>query len=90
MSEAPVRINLNENIKVKLNDYGKEIWYHQFDDLNARVGRTLIKPSFPETDADGYTSMQLHVFMHLYGKYATAGIQPFINPLEIVYEGEEE
>lgn len=86
----PVRINLNEHIKVKLNDYGKEIWYHQFDALNESVGRTLIKPSFPETDADGYTTMQLHEFMHLYGVYATVGAQSFIEPLEIVYEGEED
>ena len=29
-----IRINLNEAVKVKLTDLGKDIYYHQFDELN--------------------------------------------------------
>ena len=27
-----IKINLNETVKVKLTDYGKDVYYHQFDD----------------------------------------------------------
>jgi hypothetical protein len=36
MSE--VIINLNEVVKVKLTDLGKDIYYHQFAELNRRYG----------------------------------------------------
>ena len=50
-----VEINLNDFVRVKLNDYGKEIFYHQFDELNKKSGREVIKPYFPKVDDKGYT-----------------------------------
>ena len=38
-----VRINLNEWVKVKLTDHGKEIYYHRYDEVNKRLQRP-IKP----------------------------------------------
>lgn len=29
-----VKINLNQWVKFKLTDYGKNIYYHRFDELN--------------------------------------------------------
>ena len=71
----PIRINLNEPIKVKLTDWGKEIYYHQYDRTNRIAGREICKPEFPKEDENGYTEFQLWCFMELY-----------IEPLEIVYE----
>ena len=84
MSE--VRINLNEAVKVKLTDHGKEIFYHQFDNLNARCGREVCKPHFPAVDADGYTIFQLWDFIRLFGPHIGMAYQNVIMPLEIVYE----
>lgn len=84
MSE--VRINLNEPIMVKLTDLGKEIYYHRFDDLNQWAGRTVIKPSFPAEDPDGYTAFQLWAFIELYGNHIGMMKPNVIEPLEIVYQ----
>lgn len=84
-------INLNEHVKVKLNDRGKNIFYHQFDDLNLFIkvqGGKLIEPRMPEVDADGYTSIQLWELMKIFGPHIGMGIpQPF--DLDIVYEEEK-
>ena len=83
------KININEYVKVKLTDYGKEIFYHQYDNLNKTYGKEIIKPSYPTVDSDGYTSFQLWYFMNLYGRYIDMGVQNVIEPLEIVFESAE-
>ena len=82
----PIRINLNEPIKVKLTDWGKEIYYHQYDRINQIAGREVCKPSFPKEDENGYTEFQLWCFMELYGEYIGMALPNVIEPLEIVYE----
>ena len=84
-----MRINLNESIKVRLTNYGKDIYYHQFDEFNKRMGKEVCKPSFPKVDEDGYTKFQLWSFIELYGNYIGMCKKNVIQPLEIVYEGEE-
>lgn len=91
-----VRINLNEPVKFKLTDKGKEIYYHQYDEFNKGVlnrgcVRAKIKPHFPREDAEGYTVMQLWKFMNLYGPYMTIGSgEEVIKPLEIIYTPPEQ
>lgn len=85
----PLRINLNEWIKVKLTDLGKEIYYHQYDELNKTYKWKMFKPSFPKEDEDGYTRFQLWEFIQLYGVHIGMAMPNVINPLEIVYEGED-
>ena len=82
----PMCINLNEPIKVKLTDWGKEIYYHQYDRINKIAGREICKPSFPREDENGYTEFQLWCFMELYGKHIEMTLPNIIEPLEIVYE----
>ena len=66
------KLNLNETIKVRLTDLGKDIYYHQYDDLNecikARGGKPL-QQRYPEVDMDGYTKFQLWCFIELYGPH---------------------
>lgn len=83
------KININEYVKVKLTDYGKEIFYHQYDNINKTYGKEIIKPSYPTVDSDGYTSFQLWYFMNLYGRHIDMGVQNVIEPLEIVFESAE-
>ena len=82
----PIRINLNEPIKVKLTDWGKEIYYHQYDRTNRIAGREICKPKFPKEDENGYTEFQLWCFMELYGEHMRMTLPNVIEPLEIVYE----
>ena len=85
-----VAINLNEVVKVKLTDYGKEIYFHRFDKVNELAGREVCKSSFPKVDADGYSRFQLWDFIHLYGNYIGMAKKNVIEPLEIVHEGDAE
>ena len=66
------KLNLNETIKVRLTDHGKDIYYHRHDELNefikARGGKPL-QPHFPKVDKDGYTEFQLWIFMEIYGPH---------------------
>jgi len=79
-------INLNDFIKVKLTDWGKEIYYHQYDEVNSFWQKEVIKPSFPKVDEDGYTSFQLWHFMNLYGNYIDMGLEDVIYQNEILLD----
>ena len=91
-----VKINLNEPVKFKLTDYGKDIYYHQLDELNELIKQRrgkincgkLIEPTMPEVDEEGYTKMQLWYFMNTYGKYMEMGCNNIVESLEIIYETE--
>lgn len=80
-------INLNEPIKVKLTQLGKDIYYHRFDSFNKAIGEEICKPSYPVEDEDGYTEFQLWDFMNLYGDFMGVGLPNVIDPIEIVYMG---
>ena len=82
----PVCINLNEPIRVKLTDWGKEIYYHQYDRTNKNAGREVCKPKFPKEDENGYTEFQLWCFIELYGMHMGMTLPNVIDPLEIVYK----
>ena len=83
-----MKINLNEYIKVKLTDLGKDIYYHRFDTLNDYYGREVLKPRFPKEDENGYTKFQLWEFISLYGQYIGMGTPNVIEPIEIILEDE--
>ena len=85
-----VKINLNETIKVKLTQFGKDIYTHQYDEIAKKY--PLLKISRPEIriDENGYTEFTLWQFMNLYGPYMEIGEPEVIRPLEIIYEREDE
>lgn len=81
-----MRLNLNDNIKVKLTEHGKDIYYHQYDRTNLLLGREVCKPSYPKVDEDGYTTFQLWCFMELYGIHMGMTLPNVIEPLDIVFD----
>jgi hypothetical protein len=81
-----MRLNLNDTIKVKLTEHGKDIYYNQYDRTNAVLGRELCKPSYPLVDDDGYTTFQLWRFMELYGDHMGMTLPNVIEPLDIVFD----
>lgn len=81
-----MRLNLNDNIKVKLTEHGKDIYYHQYDRTNLLLGREVCKPSYPKVDEDGYTTFQLWCFIELYGIHMGMTLPNVIEPLDIVFD----
>lgn len=80
------KLNLNHFVKVKFTDHGKDIYYHQNDDLNkimeARGLRPLV-PTYPKVDESGYSMMQLWQFMNLYGPHINVGAPNVIEDMYI-------
>lgn len=88
---ASVHINLNDAVKFKLTDHGKDIFYHRFDSVNEKIrrrGGKPIKPDMPKVDSDGYTRMQLWQFMELFGPHTGMAMKNYVEPLEIIYESQ--
>lgn len=66
------KLNLNQFVRVKFTDLGKDIYYHQFDVLIEAMkarGVSPISPSYPPVDKDGFSTMQLWCFIELYGPH---------------------
>ena len=87
-----VEFNINQCVKVELTDKGRDIFYHQFDDINSRFGKQLIEPYYPKLDSDGYYETQMWCLMQLFGKHLTAGFgfdQPFSPNVILVVEEDE-
>lgn len=84
-----VRCNLNDRIRFKLTDHGKDIYYHQYDTFNVLSrthGLQIIQPRYPETDENGYSQMQVWRFMEIYGPYMSVSEPNVIEPLELEFE----
>ena len=63
-----LKINLNSPVLVKLTDHGKDVYYHQYDDLIARGIRGLTR-AMPPADENGFTMFQLWHLIQLYGEH---------------------
>lgn len=70
-----VKINLNDEVKVKLTDFGMQILKQRHDELN-----NMIKASggrgtefVLRIDEDGYYKTQLHNLMYIFGEYTSIG-----------------
>lgn len=81
---AEITINLNDKVRFKLTELGREIYYHQFDDL-IKLGAQLT-PERPKEDAEGYASMQLWEFLELYGPHIGMARKNVIEPLNLIAE----
>lgn len=80
------KLNLNQHIKVKFTDHGKDIYYHQYDSLIEVMkakGVKPITPSYPPVDEEGYSTMQLWCFIELYGPHIHMGTPNVIEDLYI-------
>ena len=79
-----MRLNLNETVKVKLTERGKEIYRQHFSPLPDGFEQPE-----PRIDEDGFTKIQLWVFMEMFGEHMSMLKQNVIEPLEIVFDTEE-
>lgn len=72
-----MKININDMVKVKLTDFGKEIWYHQNDKINKWAetygSKIRLEPVIPVVDKDGWMTEQLWVLMNVFGEHIYNG-----------------
>ena len=86
-----VVVNLNDTVRFKLTEHGKEVYRAQFDELNEflKSKRAPLCPRpEPDIDAEGYTKMQLWNFMEVFGPHTGMGLKPCIEPINIVVDVE--
>jgi len=77
-------INLNDKVRFKLTDLGREIYYHHVAGA-IKLGAQLT-PEYPREDAEGYSSMQIWEFLALYGPHIGITKQNVIEPLNLIVD----
>ena len=86
-----IKINLNDVVRFKLTDHGKDIYFHQYDELNEFLkekGAEPIGSRYPKEDEEGYSKMQLWQFIELYGNHMGMAKPNVIEPLDLLFECE--
>ena len=90
--DITAKININEFVRVKLTDHGKDIYEHHNDDLMKKVEsdyvKEALKPIPLSYDDEGYTDFQLWNFMNIFGRHMFNGAEPVIEHNNIIFKGE--
>lgn len=73
MTDLP--FNINDNVRVKLTDYGRECLRRNHDELFARVGQKPNYPYQPPMETDGWSQWQLWDLMRELGPYVGVGFR---------------
>lgn len=79
-----MKININDNVRVKLTDTGREVLKKNHNLLNKRTGAHL--PYLPPIeDADGWSTWQLWSLMRDFGPHIYNGCRiPFETEIKII------
>jgi hypothetical protein len=87
-----MKININDEVKVKLTENGREIYFHKDDEHRkqevAEKGYypPYFQPQYPRVDDEGYTTFQIWELMQIYGKHINVCSLPFKNTEMIVIQ----
>jgi hypothetical protein len=75
-------VNINDTVKVKLNDRGFEIHKNMWEPFYNTIKTTYVPPF---KDKDGYSTFQLWSLMETYGPHISLGsLAPFDTDIEIL------
>ena len=86
------KLNLNSTIGFRLNDRGKDIYYHKYDALNEYIvsqGGEPLERRYPDVDENGISWFQLWQFMDIFGKHTGLGKPEFWKELSIYIKEED-
>ena len=86
------KLNLNSTIGFRLNDRGKDIYYHKDDKLNEYIvsrGGKPLKRQYPDVDENGISWFQLWQFMDIFGNHIGLGKPEFWKELSIYIKEED-
>lgn len=81
------QLNWNHTVKVKLTDIGKDIYFHQYDEL-IKIGHKFT-PRYPIEDEKGFCEFQLWYFMQLYGPHIGVGFPNIVEDISFYIEEKE-
>ena len=78
--------NINDEIKVKLTEYGNSILEKDITDTAGMLKNFSYPEYFPyHTDKDGYIEFTLWNFMRIFGRYFYNGCSQIIENNEIIF-----
>ena len=83
----PMKINLNDKVKIKLTAHGIKTYIDYMNDINnGRVKNPIILPKecLPTIDKDGYTTLLMWQLFSIFGKHFYMAMDPVFMPLEII------
>lgn len=86
------KLNLNSTIGFRLNDRGKDIYYHKYDKLNKYIvsqGGEPLERRYPDVDENGISWFQLWQFMDIFGNHTGLGKPEFWKELSIYIKEED-
>ena len=85
-----VRFNINDEIKVKLTDKGKELLAKEIAEGNKVAGLDPgFVPSDYQEDEEGYIYPRIWNFMRIFGSHFFNGGPCYIENNEIIFEAKE-
>ena len=86
------KLNLTSTIGFRLNDRGKDIYYHKDDELNKYIvsrGGEPLERRYPDVDENGISWFQLWQFMDIFGNHMGLGKPEFWKELSIYIKEED-
>lgn len=81
-----IHFNVNNEVKVKLNKRGKEIYLSHLKEVSSEPECVFVR----KTNSSGYTTFQLWDLMKLFGDYMSLGEEPVFENNEIIFKEELE
>lgn len=76
----PMKFNVNNTVRVRLNDYGRECHRRNFEAM--RLPSLTYRP--PVEDENGWSTWQLWVLMSEFGPHIIMSRPPFETEIELV------
>jgi len=81
-------LNLNENIKVKINDRGYQYLAEQNNKIMTSLPHNRLAKNADDfrrkADKEGYTKMQMWRFIELFGPVTIIGFQTYYDPTILI------
>lgn len=79
-----MKININDNVRVRLTDYGKEILRRNFYAWNTDFPQAFKEFALPKEDSEGWSLWQIWCLMETFCKFMPLGGEvPFHTEIEI-------
>ena len=81
-----MKFNINNPIKIKLTDKGREIIKKRHEDFWSQRNADIEFKPWPE-DEDGWSKQQMYNVFHVFGDYLTVGREPpFETEIDLMIE----
>ena len=76
IKDDKIILNFNDNVRVKLNDRGYQIWHQDYNKYVSYDFRRPLDSFKKEADSEGFVIFQLWEFMNIFGSHLSNGFDP--------------